>query len=297
MRLQESDVELVQALREDGRASFESLAARVGLTRKVVRGRVHRLFDEGVLRVVATVAPEYDDIHAIAHLSLTVVGARREEVAHRLAERPETVFVSIVSGNANVVAEIRTLDLRSLADIVNQVATGPGVVGVESLVYADVLKEPHLPPPGAADGSVAPLDELDHTLIRLLRQDGRASYSDLAGQVGLSAAATRARVRHLLMTGVIRIVALVNPTTLGRSFMTGFALDLAGPATATLAALGELGTVDFLARTLGHADAIGTLVTATAEDTITALDEIAALPGVREVTSWTHLRLLQERYA
>lgn len=297
MELRESDLELVAGLRENGRASFEALATRVGLSRKVVRAHVQRLFDEGVLRVVATVAPEYDDIHAIAHLSVTVVGDRREEVARRLAERPETVFVSIVSGHANVVAELRTTDLRRLADVVDDLSADPGIAGVQTLVYADVLKEPHLPPPTDGDWVAPQLDEHDHTLIRLLRQDGRASYSDLAGQVGLSAAATRARVRHLLTTGVIRIVALVNPTTLGRSFMTGFALDLFGPAETTFAAIGKLGTVDFLARTLGHADAIGTLVTATAEDTIAALDEIAGLPGVREVRSWTHLRLLQERYA
>jgi len=296
MRLQDTDIELVAALREDGRASFEALATRVGLTRKVARTRVLRLFDEGVLRVVATVSPEYDDVRAIAHLSLTVVGARREEVARRLAEHPETVFVSIVSGEANVVAELRTSDLARLADIVAQLSSSPGIADVETLVYAGVLKEPHLPPP-AADHGATPLDEVDHTLIRLLRQDGRASYSDLTGHVGLSAAATRARVRNLITTGVIRIVALVNPTTLGRSFMTGFAVDLSGPADPVLDALREIGAVDFLARTLGQADAIGTLVTTTAEDTIDALDQVAALAGVTRVRSWTHLRLLQERYA
>ncbi|MGN6722083.1 MAG: Lrp/AsnC family transcriptional regulator [Marmoricola sp.] len=296
MTLHETDIELVEALREDGRASYETLGARVGLSRKAVRPRVARLFEDGILRVVATVPPEYDNIHVIAHLSVTVSGARREDLARELAELPDSVFVSIVSGQPDVVAEIRTNDLKRLAAIVDQLRTRAGVAHVEPLVYAEVLKEPHLPSPPTADQPPHPLDDVDRTLISLLRHDGRASYSDLAGHVGLSAAATRARVRNLLDNGVILIVALVNPTKLGRSAMTGFAIDLAGPASAVLPRLQEMAAVDFLARTLGGADAVGTILTTTVDDTIEALDRISAMSGVVSVRSWTHLRLVQERY-
>ncbi|QKW30417.1 AsnC family transcriptional regulator [Streptomyces seoulensis] len=296
MNLTETDLELVEALREDGRASFESLAGRVGLSRKAVRSRVLRLFDDGVLRVVATVRPEFDGIHATAHLSVGVTGARRDDVARMLADQDETVFVSIVSGRAGVVAEIRTTDLRRLGNVVDRLRGAEGVTRVETLVYTDVVKEPHLPPPRAAAGTDPAVDRLDRTLVDLLRADGRTSYADLAAHVGLSAAATRARVRNLLDLGVVRIVTLVNPTRLGRSFMTGFALDLAGKARDVLHRIEEIGAVDFLALTLGTADAVGTVVTTTVEDTIAVLDRIGTMDGVVGLRSWTHLRLVQERY-
>ncbi|MFI1094902.1 Lrp/AsnC family transcriptional regulator [Streptomyces sp. NPDC020917] len=296
MNLTETDLDLVEALREDGRASFESLAGRVGLSRKAVRSRVLRLFEEGVLRVVATVRPEFDGIRATAHLSVSVTGARREDVARILADQDETVFVSIVSGRAGVVAEIRTTDLHRLGNAVDRLRGVEGVTRIETLVYTDVVMEPHLPPPGDAVDTDPAVDHLDRSLIALLRADGRTSYADLAAHVGLSAAATRARVRGLLDSGVIRIVTLVNPTKLGRSFMTGFALDLEGAAQDVLHRIGRIGAVDFLALTLGTADAVGTIVTTTVEDTVAVLDRIGSLDGVAGLRSWTHLRLVQERY-
>jgi DNA-binding Lrp family transcriptional regulator len=296
VRLTETDLELVAALQEDGRASFESLAGRVGLSRKAVRSRVLRLFDDGVLRVVATVRPDFDGIHAHAYLSVSVAGVRRDEIAHALADQDEAVFVSIVAGQASVVAEIRTTDVRRVRELADQVRRTDGVVAVETIVYTEVVKEPHLPPPLTADGAEPALDRIDRTLVDLLRRDGRASYAELAAHVGLSAAATRARVRSLLDSGVIRIVTLVNPTKLGRSVMTGFAVDLDGSTPDVLARIEEIASVDFLARTLGSADAVGTIVATTVEDTIAVLDRIGTLEGVAGLRSWTHLRLVQERY-
>ncbi len=47
------------------------------------------------------------------------------------------------------------------------------------------------------------LDELDAQLLRLLVQDGRRSYTDLARDTGLSTSAVHQRVRRLEQRGVI----------------------------------------------------------------------------------------------
>ena len=48
------------------------------------------------------------------------------------------------------------------------------------------------------------LDDIDWRLLRELQRDGRAPYTRLAGIIGLSQAATRARVVRLMRSGVIR---------------------------------------------------------------------------------------------
>jgi len=54
-------------------------------------------------------------------------------------------------------------------------------------------------------------DDIDRAVLNLLQADGRASIADLARAVGLSAAATHARVRRLEGEGMIReYVALVD---------------------------------------------------------------------------------------
>jgi Lrp/AsnC family transcriptional regulator, leucine-responsive regulatory protein len=60
------------------------------------------------------------------------------------------------------------------------------------------------------------LDKLDRQILRKLQDDGRATYDQLAEQVGLSPSAVLRRVKRLEESGVIaRYVALVKPEAVG----------------------------------------------------------------------------------
>lgn len=60
------------------------------------------------------------------------------------------------------------------------------------------------------------LDEIDRSILAVLQGDGRISNAELARTVGLSPAATHARVRRLEHLGVVRAyAALVDPEALG----------------------------------------------------------------------------------
>lgn len=48
------------------------------------------------------------------------------------------------------------------------------------------------------------VDEMDHELVRLLRDDGRASFTDLAKTLGTSEGTVRGRVKRLVESGTIR---------------------------------------------------------------------------------------------
>jgi DNA-binding Lrp family transcriptional regulator len=50
---------------------------------------------------------------------------------------------------------------------------------------------------------VSEVDETDHRLLALLHEDGRRTYSEMAGVVGLSVAAVKRRVDRLREIGVI----------------------------------------------------------------------------------------------
>ena len=60
------------------------------------------------------------------------------------------------------------------------------------------------------------LDKLDRQILRSLQLDGRATYDQLAAEVGLSPSAVLRRVKRLEDAGVIdRYVALVTPESVG----------------------------------------------------------------------------------
>lgn len=50
---------------------------------------------------------------------------------------------------------------------------------------------------------MAEVDEIDHQILRLLREDGRRTFSEMAPEVGLSVAAVKRRVDRLRELGVI----------------------------------------------------------------------------------------------
>ena len=59
------------------------------------------------------------------------------------------------------------------------------------------------------------LDDISKLIIEQLQEDGRRSYAAIGKAVGLSEAAVRQRVQRLIDGGVMQIVAVTDPMTLG----------------------------------------------------------------------------------
>lgn len=80
-----------------------------------------------------------------------------------------------------------------------------------------------------ANNVAVKLDEHDRALIGLLQNDGRASYQEMAGATGLSAATVRRRVEHLLDSNLITVSAVPNWARLGLNFtaFVGITVELA----------------------------------------------------------------------
>ena len=58
-------------------------------------------------------------------------------------------------------------------------------------------------------------DSLDCRMIGLLQQDGRMSNTAMAQALGISEYTVRTRLKRILESGIIRIVAVANPIDLG----------------------------------------------------------------------------------
>ena len=77
------------------------------------------------------------------------------------------------------------------------------------------------------------LDQLDRKLLRLLTEDGRRSYADLARDTGLSTSAVHQRVRRLEQRGAITgYTARIDPLSAGlplSAFVSVTPIDPAAP--------------------------------------------------------------------
>jgi len=55
------------------------------------------------------------------------------------------------------------------------------------------------------------MDAIDREIVRIVQQDARVSYRDLGRAAGLSPNAAADRLRRLLRSGALRILAVVDP--------------------------------------------------------------------------------------
>lgn len=142
------------------------------------------------------------------------------------------------------------------------------------------------------------LDAISKTIVEMLQEDGRRSYSEIGRIVGLSEAAVRQRVQRLTESGVMQIVAVTDPMQLGfhRQAMVG--VKVAGDARGVAEAIGDIDEVDYVVITVGSFDV---LVEAVCEDDdhLLALvnDRIRPIPGVVSTETFIYAKLQKQQFA
>src|ERR1700678_2508842 len=105
-----------------------------------------------------------------------------------------------------------------------------------------------------------PLDDVSKQLVEELQQDGRRSYADLAKSVGLSEAAVRQRVRRLLDEGVMQIVAVTDPATVGFSRQAMVGIKAQGDLRGIAKKLSSLPELEYVVLCAGSFDILVELV-------------------------------------
>ncbi|REF00095.1 Lrp/AsnC family transcriptional regulator [Thermomonospora umbrina] len=287
------DAVLVRELQRDGRATFQALADRVGLSRTAVRARVQHLLETEVVRVVGIVHSAVVGTEAIGHVSITVGGSARE-VAESVAERPCVSFTALTAGPFDLVAQVRTRDDRALAAEVDQLRSVPGVRAAEVFRSVSTVRDAHSVVRELGDIS---LDDIDWRLLQELQRDGRAPYTRLAQVIGLSQAATRARVVRLMRSGVIQVTGLADPLALGAAELGGFGLVVTGGVRRVAEAVAAQSGVRYLASGFGRYDIVGLAEAASRAGLVAIMDAIRAVPGATVRESWHHLDVVKESYA
>ena len=140
-KLQDSDWPLVQALAEDGRASYRLLAMRSHWHESTVRRRVEELIASGVLFFDLDLASDAFGFHSQALLWMSVAPTNLRDVGQALASRPEFPFVAATTGSTNLVAALLCRDDRSLYEfLTGEVAALDGLTHIETSPVVRAVK-------------------------------------------------------------------------------------------------------------------------------------------------------------
>ena len=111
---------IIRLLQEDGRAAYDEIGQKLGVSGGTIRNRVARMRDAGMLRIVAVVDPVAVDYESDAMLGIkTAPGIAPAAVAERLEPHPAVVYVMWVSGRFDLLVEVVCDEETELAAFLN----------------------------------------------------------------------------------------------------------------------------------------------------------------------------------
>ena len=223
------DARLVAALQHDARATWGQLASAAGVSESTAMRRVQRLREAGNLLIIGVPDPLRADLGQPVLVHLRTQPGQTTAVAEAVAGRTDVRFVAIVSGRSDVICELIVRDRAHLSRILladlaehGAIVSSRTSMVLKTFKTRDEWSQELLP--GTADrprGPVVPtekpprIDHLDMALIAALGQDGRRSFVDLSGDLGLSETAVSRRLNALLASRQLSFATLVNPVLLG----------------------------------------------------------------------------------
>jgi DNA-binding Lrp family transcriptional regulator len=303
---------LLHALQVDPRLPFNRIGEVLGVSDQTVARRYRRLRASGTLRMVALPNP-WQIGHSPWFVRLRCVPSSAAEIAAALAQRPDTAWVHLLSGGAEIDATVLPRDRDNEALLLQRVARTSRVVAVAAHamlhiftgsrtdVQAPVLSADQVAalrperPGWPADLEPTALDSTDQALLDVLGRDARASHADLARATGWSESAVRRRLDWLLRTGLLFFQVDVDPKRLGLRTEARLWITV---APAKLDEVGEAISyhpeVPFVAATTGPTNLVASVYTRGPADLYHYLTgRLGALDGVQHVETSPIVRTLK----
>ena len=145
---------------------------------------------------------------------------------------------------------------------------------------------------GRSTIEVFPLDDVDRAIITELQVDGRMSYTDLAPRVGLSQAAVRQRVTKLIDRGVMQVVAVTDPLSLGLTTQAMVGITVSGDVRTVAATVSACPEAEYVLITAGRYDVLAEVLCEDSEALLSLVnDRIRSIDGVASTEVFSILKM------
>jgi len=136
------DLYLIEALQKDGREAFAQIADQLKVSPGMIRQRYNRLVELGYLKVVAVTNPLMMGVRKMAMIGIRTDGGKLMQVAEKLSELKEVVYLVILSGRYDIMIEVFCRDHAELLSFMTEkLSTVDGVRDTESFMHLKIVKE------------------------------------------------------------------------------------------------------------------------------------------------------------
>jgi Lrp/AsnC family transcriptional regulator for asnA, asnC and gidA len=140
--LDDIDRYVIEAMRQDGRVAFAQIAQQLNVSPGMIRVRYNRLVELGLIRVVAITNPL-----RMGYTTMTMIGIRTDvnkmlDVAQKVAAFEEVIYLIVVSGRYDLIAEVVCRDHADLLRFLTEkLYLVEGVRESETFVHLKIEKE------------------------------------------------------------------------------------------------------------------------------------------------------------
>ncbi|HUI88120.1 MAG TPA: Lrp/AsnC family transcriptional regulator [Anaerolineales bacterium] len=140
--LDEIDQHILDAMRKDGRAAFAQIAGKLKVSPGMIRQRYNRLVDTGLLKVVAISNPIQRGFKTMALIGIRTDGHQMLDVADAVSKLKEVVYLVVVSGRFDIMAEVVCRDHEELLRFITEKLYAiDGVREAETFMHLKIVKE------------------------------------------------------------------------------------------------------------------------------------------------------------
>jgi Lrp/AsnC family transcriptional regulator for asnA, asnC and gidA len=136
------DRQIIILLQKDGRATFAQIAKLLKVSPGMIRVRYNRLVELGILRVVAITNPLRMGFQTMALIGIKTEPDKLLDVADHIAALDEVIYLILVSGAYDIIAEIVCKDQNHLLNFLSErLYKIDGVHESESFMHLKIVKE------------------------------------------------------------------------------------------------------------------------------------------------------------
>jgi len=141
-RLDHIDQHIIEAMRKDGREAFAQIAEQLNVSPGMIRQRYNRLVELGYLKVVAVTNPLMMGMRSMAMIGIRTDGRKMLQVAENVAKIKEVVYLVVVSGRYNLMAEVFCKDDEDMLKFLTEkLAKVDGIRETETFMHMKIMKE------------------------------------------------------------------------------------------------------------------------------------------------------------
>ena len=141
-RLDNIDQHIIEAMRKDGREAFAQIAEQLNVSPGMIRQRYNRLVELGYLKVVAVTNPLMMGMRTMALIGIRTDGRKMLQVAENVAKLNEVVYLVVVSGRYDIMAEVFCKDDEDMLKFLTEkLAKVDGIRDTETFMHMKIMKE------------------------------------------------------------------------------------------------------------------------------------------------------------